>query len=59
MLAMVNLCKYIIINNLRVSRLKLTEGVMNDEQKNLSPIVEKIWSIFLIALCGVLLAMAV
>ena len=32
---------------------------MDDEQKNLSPIVEKIWSIFLIALCGVLLAMAV
>lgn len=59
MLANEIFCKYIIFNNLRESRLNLTEGVMNDEQKNLSPIVEKIWSIFLIALCGVLIAMAV
>lgn len=32
---------------------------MEDEQKNLSHVVEKIWSIFLIALCGFLLVMAV
>lgn len=32
---------------------------MNDEHKNLGAIVEKVWSVFLIALCGVLLAMAV